>query len=338
MQSRKLMAALMGLLATTAIAEPNRGIGIYFDQDMMLPVVNEDRDYTMGVALEFFSEDKGLYFLDNTLKQIGDYFGVIDRNEPIRRSYLIGSINYTPDDLSATAPIPNDRPYASVLFLANKRVYADGDVAIGVEGQVGLLGTYVAREVQKTLHGAYRDATGEDEPVDPLGWRNQISAGGELTGRVRVAYAERLAGLSSPGLFDLAWTGDLSLGYQTNASLGLSARAGLINSPFWSLPYDPINRGNFVPAFGSRELYLWGAYRARLVGYDALLQGQFRDSAVTYGGSEINRLVHEAGVGVTGTYEGVQLTMSANMKTAELDQGLAERTHWWGGTYLTIRF
>jgi len=336
MKLRGVLCLIACLIATTGFAAEKRGIGVYIDQDMLLPFVNEDRDYTMGIALEFFEEDGAFYLLDGVVRRFGELLEVHAKDAPIRRSYLIGSVNYTPDDLSATAPLPGDRPYSSVLFLANKRVFADDKVAVGVEAQVGALGTYAAREIQKALHQAWRETTGDDEPLDPMGWHNQISAGGEPTARLRVARSERL--MHESGLYDLAGTWDLSLGYQTNASLGLSARAGVLRSPFWSIPYDPINRGNFVPVFGRDELYAWAAYRARVVGYDALIQGQFRDSALTYDGDDLNRLVHEAGFGVTGSYAGVQLTVAANMKTAELDVGSADRTHWWGGTYITFRF
>jgi len=313
-----------------------QGVGVYFDQDMLLPLVNEDRDYTMGLGLEFFEEDQGFYPLEKVLEEAGRLIGVNPRAPRMRRSYLLGSVNFTPDDLSASVPLVNDRPYSSVVFLANKRVLADSDSAIGVEAQAGLLGTYMAREVQRKLHQAWREATDSDEPVDPRGWGNQISSGGEPTLRIRIARSDLLGG--KDGWWDLASTADLSVGYQTNASIGLAGRAGIIGSPFWSLPYDPINRGNFVPAFGADEIYLWAAGRVRAVAYDALLQGQFRDSVLTYGGDELNRLVADAGLGVSMSWSGIQLSISANMKTAELDRGDADRTHWWGGAYLTLRY
>jgi len=333
----------LGFLCESAAAVERRHVGLYFDQDMLLPAVNEDRDYTMGIAMEIVVEEdakggQGLSLLDNQLKRLGEALGAHDPDERIRRSYMIGAVNFTPENLAVSEPQYDDRPYSSVLFLANKRVYADQGRAVGIEAQLGLLGTSLAREVQTTIHQAWRESTGDDEPVDPQGWDNQISAGGEPTARLRFAYARRMNDLSLANRFDLAWTGDVSLGYQTNASLGLSARAGLLRSPFWTIPYDPINRGNFLPSFSGPELYVWGAVRSRLVGYDALLQGQFRDSDVTFSSSDMNRLVHDAGIGITGSLYGAKLTLSANLKTAELNRGKADRTHWWGGTYLTLSF
>lgn len=312
------------------------GLGFYADQDLFLPFVNEDRDYTMGVAVEFFNEGEGIYLLDRAARWVGESMGVHSEQDIIHRSYMIGAVNYTPDDLSASAVLPDDRPYASVLFLGNKRVHASGDRAVGVEAQLGVLGTYVSRAVQTGLHRLWRDLADSDEPVDPQGWGNQISAGGEPTLRFRIAKSTRFA--RHPGLWDLARTWDLTLGYQTNASIGFSGRIGHLASPFWTLPYDPINRGNFQPSPGGDELYLWVAYRGRLVGYDALLQGQFRDSALTYDAGDLRRLVHEGGFGVTAAWDRWQLTVAANLKTAELKTGQADRTHWWGGSYLTLRF
>lgn len=329
-----IVVVLLSLMST-AEAE-KRGIGVYFDQDLLLPVVNEDRDYTMGVALEFFHEGEGIYPLDKAAAWLGTQLGVHNKSDNIQRSYMLGAINYTPDDLSIATPIAGDRPYSSVIFLSNKRVRASGKKAVGVEAQVGVLGTYVSREAQSTFHRWWRDANNSTEPVDPKGWRNQISAGGEPTVRFRVAKTTLFA--EEPGLWDIAYAWDATVGYQTNASFGLTARGGHIASSFWTVPFDPINRGNFVPSLGGEEWYVWGAYRARVIGYDALLQGQFRDSALTYDAGDISRLVHEGGMGLTVAWRFLQLTTAANFKTNELKTGRADRTHWWGGTYLTVRF
>ena len=80
-----------------------------------------------------------------------------------------------------------------------------------------------------------------------------------------------------------------------------------------------------MPAFGSDEIYIWTAGRVRAVAYDALLQGQFRDSALTYGSEDLNHLVADAGVGVTAAWQGLQLTLSANMKTSEVNRGSDDR-------------
>lgn len=74
------LLALSLPIATNAAPEPakdtssNWGWGLYLDQDLWLPVFNEDRDYTMGIALEFFwqDEDKPFYLFDDSAKKVGE--------------------------------------------------------------------------------------------------------------------------------------------------------------------------------------------------------------------------------------------------------------------------
>ena len=333
-------AALMG--ASSAAADENevdsrstrntKGIGLYMDQDFLVPGRNEDRDYTMGIAIELFWEDRArnIPFLDDALIQINRYASLELDKEKVKRSLMIGSINFTPDDLGNSEPIFDDRPYASLLYISSKLVVTDAEHAIGTELQVGFLGLEIAKVIQTKLHGYTRSLTNDSTPVDPEGWKHQISDGGEPTFKYRVSYGKQF--LRNQNI-DLAWTADASIGYQTNASLGLQMRLGTRKSAFWTLPYDPVNRGNFIPSKATNEVYFWTAYRARGVIYDALIQGQFRDSDVTFGSSDIKRLVHEAGAGITGTLQSVQLTLSLNYKSTELE-GAASRSHYWGGLYV----
>jgi len=321
--------------------EKRHGFSLYVDQDFFIPGRNEDRDYTMGFALELFWKqipeeidylDRAITWLDRNATG-----GLLAKSiSPTMRSIALGSVNFTPDDLAASAPVPDDRPYASLLFVSGKQMFesSNKDWVVGSELQVGLLGLGIARSVQTKMHGYTRSLTGEDTPVDPKGWSHQISDGGELTFRYRQSFGKELFKNS---VVDLAWTADASVGYQTNASLGFQIRTGHRNSAFWTLPYDPVNRGNFVPSTAGDELYLWTAYRGRGILYDALLQGQFRDSDLTFSSGEIKRIVHEAGIGVTAAWKPVQVTLSLNYKSAELE-GQAARSHYWGGAYFIFRW
>jgi hypothetical protein len=332
------VTALGLALSCGSATAAHRGFAVYVDQDLFVPGVNEDRDYTMGVAVEFFADDGPLYQLDGFVRWFADLSGLPVGGSEAYRSYMLGSVNYTPQDLTQSAPIFDDRPYASLIYLSNKRVVAEGERAVAVDFQLGLLGTDLAGDFQDLVHGWWRDLTDSNEPVAPQGWHNQISDGGELTARVRFAEARLIPALSGPGWLDVAWAWDASLGYQTNASLGVSARLGQLASPFWTIPFDPVNRGTFVPAGGTDELYVWGAARGRVVAYDVLLQGQFRDSVVTVASDDVSRLVWEGSVGVTKSWEKLQLTFAVNAKSAEIDRGGAERSHYWGGLYLNWQF
>lgn len=311
------------------------GVGVYFDQDLFVPGANSDRDYTMGIGVEVFQDQGPLYLMGGLLARLEPLVGFDRRCGRVYRSFLLGSVNYTPDDIGNPEPIYSDRPYASLLYLTNKQVVADDKRALGVELMVGALGLDLARSVQEGLHGWYRDQTGGAEPVDPQGWRYQISDGGEPTLRLRLSDSRRFGQGRN---WDLAHSWDLNLGFQTNASVGLSGRFGQLNSPFWSTPYDPINRGNFVPAISGEELYVWVAGRLRAVGYDALLQGQFRDSPVTVDYGDMRKLVWEGGLGVTKGWSGFQLTFSVNGKAGDTRLAGAPEDHFWGGLYLSRHY
>jgi hypothetical protein len=341
----------MGTFAQEAPTEDNTskraGLGIYMDQDLLLPVLNEDRDYTMGLAFELFWDDQPKYLrsLDNLLEKINSKASLIRNTTRFQRSLILGSISYTPDNLSNPNPIYNDRPYSSLIYVSSKRVFAKEcdkngddrscrDTVVGTELQIGCLGLDISKTVQTSIHKNMRAWRDKDQPVDPMGWPHQISDGGEPTVRYRVSYGQQLLGNR---LMDVAYTTDASVGYQTNMSFGMQTRWGRTHSGFWTLPFDPINRGNFIPSHTGDEVYVWAVYRARAVAYDALLQGQFRHSDVTFGSSDIERVVFESGVGLTCAFEPMQFTLSGNFKSSEL-KGDAERSHWWGGCYLVRMF
>jgi len=321
------------------ISSPDEwGVGLYIDQDLVVPLFNEDRDYTMGIAAEFFWPDKkaGLYPLDGYLRQIGQWLGLHKEQDKIVRSFMLGSITYTPDDLANPEPIYNDRPYASLLYLSNKHIRANRTNAVGLDFQLGLLGTPISGQIQTTLHRFWRETTGSSTPVKPEGWEHQISQGGELTMRIRFNNSQLL--FEDRSTWDIAGSGGVALGYQTNVSLGIAARLGKLASPSWTLPFDPVNRGNFLPSLVGSEWYGWAAYRLRLVGYDALLQGQFRDSDVTFTWDEIEHVLHEGGIGFTFTYRPLQFTLAINGKSPELKNGLDHRNHVWGGISILYRY
>lgn len=328
---------LVSFAGSDYAAEQDRGIGIYIDQDLFVPAYNEDRDYTMGVAFEFFwAKDEGLYPFDGAVSDVAEWLGIENADKNLVNSFMLGSLAYTPDNLSDPNPIYNDRPYASLIYLSNKRVRASGRRAMAAEVLVGILGTRVADAVQSEIHKIYRSATGSDTPVDPKGWQHQISNGGELTFRIRLTDSLLHTKLSSEGNWDVTTTWGAALGYQTNVQAGFAIRAGNIKSPFWSLPFDPVNRGNFIPSSARNEWYFWVAGRTHLVIYDALLQGQFRHSDVTYSSDQIERFVYDGAIGLTLGYHGSQLTLAANVKSPEFT--LLDRRQVWGSIDYVYHF
>lgn len=224
-------------------------------------------------------------------------------------SAQIFGLAYTPDVLDTDVPQRDDRPFASLVGIAVRRTSVHGALSDRVwssEFAVGLLGLDAARQVQTILHRTRRWMTGNPTPVDPLGWTNQIADGGEPTALYRVSYERLLAG-DGAGTARKHWqvTGGLdgSVGYQTNASAALAARAGVFTSDFWefSRGIRSAGVGRQQPALAGVprwELFAFGLARPRVVAWNALLQGQFRESEHTV---RVKRLIGEweGGVGAS---------------------------------------
>ena len=79
------------------------------------------------------------------------------------------------------------------------------------------------------------------------------------------------------------------------------------------------------------EFFLWGGLNVVYRVYNALLEGQFRDSEVTYTRSELNNLLGELSVGVTRELDsGLRISFTMRARTPELDDAEGEAPLWGG--------
>lgn len=339
------LLALAGCRATPSAAAPRppRSILLQLDQDLLGPS-NEDRDYTQGLLLEYHEQAPPGAAAPDTpgvgavQRWLDEHVLPAPEDGPDAhhgRGFGFGQLSFTPDDLANPAPVLDDRPYASILFVSHKRTTASPEGARGSDLRFGILGTRAAESVQTWIHRVFRTLTGSSEPVDPKGWPNQISDAGEPTLLYRVSSDRVLA--ARHGAWDLALLTDLNLGYQTNGGLGLGLRAGRIGSPIAALPFDPAGRASHVPALAPGDHWWWAAARLKLVAYDALLQGQFRGSVYEVDADDVTRVVLQAATGVSlSLSESWQASYSVNARTKELRE--PGRTHYWGGVTLAARF
>jgi hypothetical protein len=87
------------------------------------------------------------------------------------------------------------------------------------------------------------------------------------------------------------------------------------------------------------EHYFWTGISLKARAYNAFLQGQFKDSEVTYDSDELNHGIVEAWVGYTvALAEGYSFTYSIRGHTSELKQGVGDRNVLWGGLQITKTF
>ena len=79
------------------------------------------------------------------------------------------------------------------------------------------------------------------------------------------------------------------------------------------------------------EFYIWVGGNAIYRIYDAILQGQFRESAVTFDDDELERVTYEFTVGISREFfDELRVSLFRRKRTSALRHSDA-RAHEWGG-------
>lgn len=299
---------------------------------------NKDRDYTGGMSITISGERTrdGLLSLDPLLRRL-DNSSDDNQDADVYYARQIGLLAFTPSNTLVSEVQPDDRPYASLLFLSNGRVRVDADDrgAWTSSLTIGVLGL----SVSERLHGTVHELVGSESP---RGYDHQISAGGEPTARYTLA-RQKLWIADPSNHVDVKTTVQGSVGFLTETSASISVRAGNFNSPWWGFAPEltdymsaPVPTESYR---GGRELYVFAGARIKARAYNAFLQGQFRDSEVRYGSDEVEPLLAEAWIGVvTQILDQTQLSYALHYQTAELRNGPAARDSLWGAVQLTHAF
>ncbi len=118
----------------------------------------------------------------------------------------------------------------------------------------------------------------------------------------------------------------------------------MIDTPWWSFnPHlvEYVNLGSPVAVRhegGRREMYVWRGGSLWYRVYNAILQGQFRESEVTFSRSELNALIAEGWLGLTVELGAdFRASFLVRGRTNEI-KGADRRNPIWGGLMLTRAF
>lgn len=305
---------------------------ILFDEDFLLelfdPKHNLDRSYTGGGGLMFSGAFVEKWRL-NILNRLADKVTGFDKihNSRIYRinTLTIGVSTFSPygRDLNKTTPITDDRPYASFTFLNTSRTSADffEENAWTTEFTFAMLGLKYGGDLQAGIHKIYREKNGLCDtcrPYNPVGWPLQVSNGGEPTFEYGVQYKHLLLGKEKNGdngkykNYDLFYTLYGTVGYVTSLQAMLTGRVGLIRSKWYA--FNSNSMGSMTEAldnspkgwrniFRNTEAYLFCTLHPKLIGYNATLEGQFRNrgNQHVFNNTEINHAQFqiEAGLGLS---------------------------------------
>lgn len=251
-----------------------RMVRAYYDNDLF---AGTNRYYTSGLRVEYIAPSCFYVITSRLLLRWGlrsrTYYG-----------FSVSHQLFTPEQLSSGYQDQGDRPFAGKLeashfMISNLR---DERIRFLTELQVGLLGPLAG--------GQYLN------PAPDSLWAEQVGLD------LLLGYRARLEkGIFDPQFFDLSAYGEAQLNTGlTYAEVGATVRFGRLNPPFYDL--------NFAlhSIRANREIYEWQLFgyvegAARLVGYDATLQGGLinRGSPYTLSGEDLRRFVPRGSVGVT---------------------------------------
>ncbi len=325
--------------AEIATEKYNSGWRVNTDNDLFA-AQHTDRDYTGGLAFTLSGKRVQTYPLtiDSWRTDIDRliHFSALYKFPDILsfHSQQYGMTLFTPDDIDSTAPVYNDRPYASLFFMSNTEftVAPKHNTAYLSILTIGLLGMDFAKTVQRSLHGLTNSTV-------PRGWQYQVSSGGEPT--LMFTYGVQ-NNIFSSRYQQLKLEYEANLGFITDVNLGFSWRWGRLNSPWWMFnPYQSKYIQQSMPVFSGRTIknkpafYLYAGARLNLRVYNALLQGQFRHSEVRINYKDLKHLVAEYWLGLTGEFArtwSVSIFLRGN--TDEF-KGPNARSVLWGGLVLS---
>ncbi|MDW3652019.1 MAG: DUF2219 family protein [Bacteroidia bacterium] len=307
------------------------GISYFFDNDLLFITENEDRDYTLGMGVNFYHSQENKSMAGAIHRHLDGILGweSLLLNASIHTySTSLELRLFTPDDLQASEPIRIDRPYASILTLGSSRnsQFIEKGLRIKSQFEIGLLGFFAAKQVQSAAHAMVRSLRQREDPYEPQGWQNQISRGGEFTFRYSIGVEQKIGMLSwksrkRQGVKHLESTlfSELSLGYRSYLGSGLKLKLGWIPNK----------------ASDKTGIYLHSSLAGELVGYNALLQGQFRYSVHRLSYKSLNNWLYRASVGLCYQGKDWELDYSLFLRNAEFAP-TDHPIHYWGALKLSF--
>lgn len=290
-----------------------------------------DRDYTNGLRISWVSAENAV---PQFVRDIGHLFPLFRDEGKVRWSVSVGQNMYTPSDISESALLQDDRPYAGWLYgsLGLSSETDDGidslEVTLGVVGPASMAG-----ETQKFWH----DFIGATEPE---GWDNQlnnepgimISYERQWWRALDLDYDDTGIGLQ----FDLSPHAGATVGnVMTYANAGATFRIGQGLDRDKAVPpriRPSLPGSGYLPPTGF-SWYVFGGVEGRAVGRNIFLDGN------TFGAShevERNILVGDMQGGLSVHFGGWRMTYTQVYRTREFDG--QDRPNIFGSLAVTFSF
>ena len=273
----------------------------HYDNDYF---TSTDKEYTQGYNFELVSP--------RLAKNPVNHLYITPKNSEFKYGLSLEHIGFTANNIASNQIQFDDRPFAAAIMLKSFLIATDtinksriiSSLNLGIIGPGAFGG-----DMQTAIH----EATGN---TIPLGWYNQIK--NDVVVNYEISYEKQLLRLNN--FFAVQSNTTVRIGTLfTNASVGLNATFGIINSPFTTLK----NKSKF-------QLYLYTQPLVNFIGYDATLQGGLfnHKSVYTIKESDIERFTFQNNYGIVLQYRWLYLEYSRTLLTREFSYGSQFK---WGG-------
>lgn len=270
-----------------------------------------DRNYTQGYNIEVVTP--GL------VKNPVNFLFYKPQKSTIKHGISVEHIGFTPFNYVSPAIQFDDRPFASAIMLKSFliAISTEKKQRISQSFSVGVIGPAAfAEEMQTVIHKAIGDKK-------PGGWGSQVQ--NDVVINYRLDYEKQL--LNFRDLLTLQANSSLQAGTLfTNASAGLNATFGIMNSPFSSME----NKRKF-------QLYVYAQSLASVIGYDATLQGGAFNKSSSYVilANNIERFTRQFNYGLVIRINKLYLEYAQTKISREFTLGEAAN---WGGVKIGFGF
>jgi lipid A 3-O-deacylase len=291
------------------LREPERGILVLEHENDL--VAGNDRNYTSGVRISWITPSARV---PDLLRHAGERIPLFPARGDIKASWSVGQNMYTPRNIEAAVPDPDQRPYAGWLYVSSGLAEESGDRLDRLQLTLGVVGpASLAEQTQTAIHKFMGSPVAQ-------GWDHQLE--NELT--LMVSYERQLRSrirtADEGWRIDVTphWGGTLGTPF-TFVNAGLTLRAGR------DLPHD-YGPPRIQPALPGSGLFTprseWGWYLfagldTRVVGWNVFLDGNtWRDSPSV----DRRALVADAQIGGVLNLGRVRFTYTHVFRTPEFKQ------------------
>ncbi|HCQ71495.1 MAG: hypothetical protein CL570_00605 [Alphaproteobacteria bacterium] len=270
----------------------------------------QDRNYTNGVRLTYFDYSKAPPEFSKT---IADFIPQFEVNDTTSVYYSFGQNLYTPNDITAAVPDPQDRPYAAFLYGSAGLTTLSENHIDDLEMTLGIVGPWaLGEEVQDAVHHTINadnpsgwDSQLHNEPGVILSWQRRWPG---YFSRDAGPFTTRLiphAGLTAGNIYTYANAGatfQITPARFKWQSLPPRVRPAIPGSGYFAVPTDTF----------AWSLFAGG--ETRLIGRNIFLDGNsFRDSPSV----DKRYTVADFNAGLSMNYGKTQISYTLNWRSRE---------------------